>query len=257
MSGEQDLFTAGGEARRLMADRDWAATRSGPGRRLAAEPASAVRIVLSSRYPMLLLWGERSPSSTTTPTRRSSATAPGGDGHRRAGHPRRGLARAGPAHRGGDGAPASRAGCPPCSCCSTAPATARRRTSASATRPPATTRASRAGVLTVCSEVTEQVVGERRLRLLARPVAAGGRPAGVGAGHRRAAGRDRSPSTRSTCRSSGSTCATATCCGGLAPRGRRPAGDVAAARPTRTPWRPARRGGAAGGASPVAACRTA
>ena len=57
MSGDQDLFTAGGELGRLMAARDWAATDLGPVREWPQSLRAAVRIVLSSRYPMLLLWG--------------------------------------------------------------------------------------------------------------------------------------------------------------------------------------------------------
>ncbi|SDY46161.1 Signal transduction histidine kinase [Modestobacter sp. DSM 44400] len=52
-----DLFADGGECGRLMATHDWSATPMGP---VASWPASlrfAVRTVLSSRFPMVLTWG--------------------------------------------------------------------------------------------------------------------------------------------------------------------------------------------------------
>jgi hypothetical protein len=52
-----ELFAGGGEAGRLMAGLDWAATPVGPVAGWSQSLRSAVRIVLSSRYPMLLLWG--------------------------------------------------------------------------------------------------------------------------------------------------------------------------------------------------------
>src|SRR3982750_2136082 len=52
-----DLFADGGTAGRLMAGLDWAGTDLGPVSGWPQSLRSAVRIVLSSRYPMLLLWG--------------------------------------------------------------------------------------------------------------------------------------------------------------------------------------------------------
>jgi signal transduction histidine kinase/DNA-binding response OmpR family regulator len=51
-----DLFV-GGEAGRLMSRLDWSRTPIGPVETWPQSLRAAVRIVLSSRYPMLLLWG--------------------------------------------------------------------------------------------------------------------------------------------------------------------------------------------------------
>jgi signal transduction histidine kinase/CheY-like chemotaxis protein len=56
-SAGDDLFADGGECGRLMAAHDWSATPLGP---VTAWPASlrfAVRTVLASRFPMVLTWG--------------------------------------------------------------------------------------------------------------------------------------------------------------------------------------------------------
>ena len=52
-----DLFAAGGEAARLMADFDWASTPVGPVETWPASLRFAVRTVLVSRFPMVLTWG--------------------------------------------------------------------------------------------------------------------------------------------------------------------------------------------------------
>ncbi|WFE54470.1 ATP-binding protein [Micromonospora sp. WMMD1155] len=53
-----DLFSGGGETGRLMAELDWARTPLGAVDGWPQSLRAAVRLVLSSRYPMLLLWGE-------------------------------------------------------------------------------------------------------------------------------------------------------------------------------------------------------
>jgi signal transduction histidine kinase/CheY-like chemotaxis protein len=52
-----DLFAAGGEAGRLMAAFDWAATPVGPVESWPASLRFAVRTVLVSKFPMVLTWG--------------------------------------------------------------------------------------------------------------------------------------------------------------------------------------------------------
>jgi signal transduction histidine kinase/CheY-like chemotaxis protein len=56
-SAVADLFTGGGEAGRLMADHDWSATPVGPVESWPASLRFAVRTVLASRFPMVLTWG--------------------------------------------------------------------------------------------------------------------------------------------------------------------------------------------------------
>ncbi|GAB4102499.1 hypothetical protein GCM10028790_15170 [Micromonospora taraxaci] len=53
-----DLFSGGGDTGRLMAGLDWARTPLGPVDGWPQSLRVAVRLLLSSRYPMLLLWGE-------------------------------------------------------------------------------------------------------------------------------------------------------------------------------------------------------
>ena len=55
--GNGDLFAAGGEAGRLMAALDWASTPVGPVDTWPASLRFAVRTVLVSRFPMVLTWG--------------------------------------------------------------------------------------------------------------------------------------------------------------------------------------------------------
>jgi signal transduction histidine kinase/CheY-like chemotaxis protein len=55
--GRGDLFAAGGEAGRLMAAIDWAATPVGPVESWPAGLRHAVRTVLVSKFPMVLTWG--------------------------------------------------------------------------------------------------------------------------------------------------------------------------------------------------------
>jgi hypothetical protein len=52
-----ELFTAGGEAGRLMAAVDWSATPLGPVGTWPAGLRYAVRTILASRFPMVLTWG--------------------------------------------------------------------------------------------------------------------------------------------------------------------------------------------------------
>jgi hypothetical protein len=52
-----DLFAVGGDAGRLMAAVDWAATPVGPAESWPASLRFAVRTVLVSRLPMVLTWG--------------------------------------------------------------------------------------------------------------------------------------------------------------------------------------------------------
>ena len=52
-----DLFDAGGEAGRLMAEVDWSSTPVGPVDSWPASLRFAVRTVLVSRFPMVLTWG--------------------------------------------------------------------------------------------------------------------------------------------------------------------------------------------------------
>ena len=52
-----DLFAAGGEAGRLMAAMDWSTTPVGPPETWPASLRYAVRTVLVSRFPMVLTWG--------------------------------------------------------------------------------------------------------------------------------------------------------------------------------------------------------
>lgn len=54
---DTDLFAGGGECGRLMAARDWAATPLGPVSSWPAGLRFAIRTVLASRFPMVLTWG--------------------------------------------------------------------------------------------------------------------------------------------------------------------------------------------------------
>ena len=166
MSAGPDLFADGGDTGALMARLDWAATPVGPVTDWPATLRAAVRLVLSSRYPMLLLWG-----SEFTQLYNDAYSALIGAKH--------------PAALGGDvritlaegwdvlrpiieealstgvasWVPAlrlrlDRAGYPEEAYFSVSHAAIR------------DDRGGNVGVFAVCSEVTEQVVGERRLRLL-------------------------------------------------------------------------------------------
>lgn len=161
-----DLFADGGDTGRLMARLDWAATPLGPVDGWPQSLRAAVRVVLSSRYPMLLLWGDR-----FTQLYNDAYSALIGDKHPDAlGDDVRvtlaegwdvlaplideamatGVASWVPALR----LLLDRAGY-------------REEAYFSVSHAPARDDEGRTvGVLTVCSEVTEQVVGERRLRLL-------------------------------------------------------------------------------------------
>ena len=54
-----DLFSGGGENGRLMAALDWSRTPIGPVQEWPASLRFAVRTVLASRFPMILTWGPR------------------------------------------------------------------------------------------------------------------------------------------------------------------------------------------------------
>ncbi|MFY1594109.1 ATP-binding protein [Micromonospora sp. WMMD737] len=168
-----DPFADGGGTGRLMARLDWAATPLGPVDGWPQSLRAAVRMVLSSRYPMLLLWGDR-----FTQLYNDAYSALIGDKHPDAlgGDVRVTLAEGwdvlGPlideamATGVASWVPAlrlllDRAGY-------------REEAYFSVSHAPARDDEGRTvGVLTVCSEVTEQVVGERRLRLL-RDLSVGG-----------------------------------------------------------------------------------
>jgi signal transduction histidine kinase/DNA-binding response OmpR family regulator len=175
-----DLFTDGGSTGRRMAGLDWAGTPLGPPDGWPQSLRAAVRIVLSSRYPMLLLWG---PEFTQLYNDAYSALI--GDKH--------------PAALGGDVRITLAEGwdvlgpliedAMATGVASWVPALRllldrsgyREEAYFSVSHAPARDDAGRTvGILTVCSEVTEQVVGERRLRLLRElPVHAGSSGADV------------------------------------------------------------------------------
>ncbi|MEV4639684.1 ATP-binding protein [Actinoplanes sp. NPDC049548] len=161
-----DVFAGGGDTGGLMARLDWSRTPLGPVAGWPQSLRSAVRIVLSSRYPMLLLWG---PEYTQLYNDAYSALI--GDQH--------------PAALGGDVRVTLEAGwdvlepliteAMATGVASWVPALQlmleragyREEAYFSVSHAPARDDSGRTvGVLTVCSEVTEQVVGERRLRLL-------------------------------------------------------------------------------------------
>ncbi|MGQ7295332.1 SpoIIE family protein phosphatase [Quadrisphaera sp. KR29] len=166
MPEHHDLFTGASQTARLMAATDWAATPVGPVAGWPQSLRAAVRTVLSSRYPMLLLWGEQ-----YTQLYNDAYSELIGDGH--------------PAAMGGDVRVTLADGWPVLApivdgametgVASWVPALQLLLTR-SGYREEAYFSVSHApardddgvvrGVLTVCSEVTEQVVGERRLRLL-------------------------------------------------------------------------------------------
>ncbi|MEU5907024.1 ATP-binding protein [Micromonospora sp. NPDC047467] len=169
----RDLFTDGGDTGRLMAELDWAATPLGPVAGWSQSLRAAVRMVLSSRYPMLLLWGE-----SFTELYNDAYAALIGDKH--------------PAALGDDVRVTLAEGwdvlgplvhqAMATGVASWVPALRvlleragyREEAHFSVSHAPARDDDGRTvGVLTVCSEVTEQVVGERRLRLL-RDLSLGG-----------------------------------------------------------------------------------
>ncbi|MDI6102704.1 response regulator [Actinoplanes sp. NEAU-A12] len=176
-----DLFDGGGETGRLMAGLDWPATPLGPVGGWPQSLKAAVRIVLSSRYPMLLLWG---PNLTQLYNDAYSALI--GDKHPAAlGLDVRitlaeGWDVLGPLI--GEAMATGVASWVPALRLLLERAGYREEAYFSVSHAPARDDSGvTVGVLTVCSEVTEQVVGERRLRLL-RDLAlpAGTGPAGVG-----------------------------------------------------------------------------
>src|SRR3954453_1849048 len=54
-----DLFAGGGEAGRLMAEHDWSATPLGPVDTWPSSLKYAIRTILASRFPMVLTWGQQ------------------------------------------------------------------------------------------------------------------------------------------------------------------------------------------------------
>ncbi|MBQ0902291.1 ATP-binding protein [Micromonospora sp. U21] len=161
-----DLFTGGGDTGRLMAELDWTATPLGPVTGWPQSLRAAVRMVLSSRYPMLLLWGDR-----FSQLYNDAYSALIGDKH--------------PAALGDDVRVTLAEGwdvlapliqqAMATGVASWVPALQllleragyREEAYFSVSHAPARDDEGRTvGVLTVCSEVTQQVVGERRLRLL-------------------------------------------------------------------------------------------
>ncbi|MCA2214265.1 ATP-binding protein [Jidongwangia harbinensis] len=166
MSPDDDLFRGGGAVGRLMAKLDWTRTPLGPVTGWSQSLRAAVRIVLSSRYPMLLLWG---PEYTQLYNDAYSALI--GDKHPDAvgGDVRITLA------EGWDVLQPLIAEAMATGVASWVPALQllldragyREEAYFSVSHAPARDDDGRTvGVLTVCSEVTDQVVGERRLRLL-------------------------------------------------------------------------------------------
>ncbi|MCL7460372.1 ATP-binding protein [Micromonospora echinofusca] len=168
-----DLFADGGETGRLMARLNWADTPLGPVDGWPQSLRAAVRMVLSSRYPMLLLWGER-----FTQLYNDAYSALIGDKHPDAlgGDVRITLA------EGWDVLAPLIDEAMATGVASWVPALQllldragyREEAYFSVSHAPARDdEGCTVGVLTVCSEVTEQVVGERRLRLL-RDLSVGG-----------------------------------------------------------------------------------
>ncbi|MFB9335598.1 ATP-binding response regulator, partial [Actinoplanes octamycinicus] len=176
MTAADALFASGGETGRLMAGLDWSATELGPVHTWSQTLRAVVRTVLSSRYPMLLLWGpnliqlyndaystligDKHPAALGLDVRVTLAEgwdvlAP--------------LIEEATATGVASWVPAlqlllERAGYPEEAYFSVSHAPVRDDDGVTV------------GVLTVCSEVTDQVVGERRLRLLrdlALPAAGG------------------------------------------------------------------------------------
>ncbi|MBM7494705.1 signal transduction histidine kinase/CheY-like chemotaxis protein [Micromonospora luteifusca] len=161
-----DLFSGGGDTGRLMAELDWARTPLGPVTGWPQSLRVAVRMVLSSRYPMLLLWGD-----SYSQLYNDAYSQLIGDKH--------------PAALGDDVRVTLAEGwdvlapliqqATTTGVASWVPALRllleragyREEAYFSVSHAPARDDDGRiVGVLTVCSEVTEQVVGERRLRLL-------------------------------------------------------------------------------------------
>ncbi|MBG6066049.1 ATP-binding protein [Micromonospora ureilytica] len=161
-----DLFSGGGDTGRLMAELDWAHTPLGPVSGWPQSLRAAVRMVLSSRYPMLLLWGD-----DFSQLYNDAYSALIGDKH--------------PAALGDDVRVTLAEGwdvlaplieeAMATGVASWVPALQllleragyREEAYFSVSHAPARDDDGRTvGVLTVCSEVTQQVVGERRLRLL-------------------------------------------------------------------------------------------
>jgi signal transduction histidine kinase/CheY-like chemotaxis protein len=173
MSPDDDLFRGGGAVGRLMAKLDWSRTPLGPVRGWSQSLRAAVRTVLSSRYPMLLLWGDE-----YTQLYNDAYSELIGDKHPDAvgGDVRITLA------EGWDVLQPLIAEAMATGVASWVPALQllldragyREEAYFSVSHAPARDdRGRTVGVLTVCSEVTERVVGERRLRLLSDLAPAG------------------------------------------------------------------------------------
>ncbi|WP_269748447.1 SpoIIE family protein phosphatase [Actinoplanes awajinensis] len=166
MTSPEELFAAGGTTGRLMARLDWSGTALGPVAGWSQSLRAAVRTVLSSRYPMLLLWG---PELVQLYNDAYSALI--GDKHPAA----LGLDVRITLAEGWDVLGPLIDEAMATGVASWVPALQllldragfREEAYFSVSHAPARDDDGRtAGVLTVCSEVTEQVVGERRLRLL-------------------------------------------------------------------------------------------
>lgn len=161
-----ELFDGGGASGALMSELDWAGTPVGPVEQWPQSLRSAVRILLSSRYPMLLLWGEG-----FTQIYNDAYSALIGDKHPDAmgGDVRITLAEGwevlGPIVD--EAMTTGVASWVPALQLLLERAGYREEAYFSVSHGPARDDDGRTvGVLTVCSEVTEQVVGGRRLRLL-------------------------------------------------------------------------------------------
>ena len=168
-----DLFADGGGTGRLMARLDWAATPLGPVDGWPQSLRAAVRMVLSSRYPMLLLWGDR-----FTQLYNDAYSALIGDKHPDAlGNDVRVTLAEGwdvLAPLIDEAMATGVASWVPALQLLLDRAGYREEAYFSVSHAPARDDEGRTvGVLTVCSEVTKQVVGERRLRLL-RDLSVGG-----------------------------------------------------------------------------------
>jgi signal transduction histidine kinase/serine phosphatase RsbU (regulator of sigma subunit)/DNA-binding response OmpR family regulator len=160
-----DLFV-GGDAGRLMSRLDWSRTPIGPVETWPQSLRAAVRIVLSSRYPMLLLWG---PQFTQLYNDAYSELI--GNQHPSAmGADVRVTLEAGWDVLGPlihDAMTTGEASWVPALQLLLERAGYREEAYFSVSHAPAKDdEGATVGVFTVCSEVTEQVVGERRLRLL-------------------------------------------------------------------------------------------
>ena len=75
LSQAELAFPGDGEMARRMRAYPWERSPLGDPRDWPASLRTACRICLTSRFPMIVWWGETCASSTTTPTCRCSATS--------------------------------------------------------------------------------------------------------------------------------------------------------------------------------------